>query len=108
MAVISFMIQAPGHNLGNGVKQGDTLSCSLFILAMVPLIRNIEKTHKYYSSDQQTDRLYMAKGLVNENDYHSIPLQCKINDGQKSCKYRPYIIAKIVEFLRSLLFTFYA
>ena len=31
-----------GYCIGNGVKQGDALSCTLFILAMEPLIRNIE------------------------------------------------------------------
>jgi len=30
-----------GYKINNGVKQGDALSCSLFILAMEPLIRNI-------------------------------------------------------------------
>ena len=30
-----------GYKIGNGVKQGDALSCALFILAMEPLIRNI-------------------------------------------------------------------
>jgi hypothetical protein len=30
-----------GHTIGNGVKQGDALSCSLFLLAMEPVIRNI-------------------------------------------------------------------
>ncbi len=34
-----------GYNLGNGVKQGDALSCSLFILAMEPLLRNIAKNN---------------------------------------------------------------
>ncbi len=32
-----------GYSLRNGVKQGDALSCSLFILAMEPLLRNISK-----------------------------------------------------------------
>jgi len=32
----------PGYNIKNGVKQGDSLSCILFILGMDPLIRNIE------------------------------------------------------------------
>jgi hypothetical protein len=31
-----------GFTLGNGVKQGDALSCSLFLLAMEPVLRNIE------------------------------------------------------------------
>ena len=31
-----------GYGIGNGVKQGDALSCTLFILAMEPLLRNIE------------------------------------------------------------------
>jgi hypothetical protein len=30
------------HSVRNGVKQGDALSCTLFILAIEPLIRNIE------------------------------------------------------------------
>jgi hypothetical protein len=34
-----------GYKLGNGVKQGDALSCSLFILAIEPLIRNITKNN---------------------------------------------------------------
>jgi hypothetical protein len=32
-------------HIKNGVKQGDALSCSLFILAMEPLIRNIENNN---------------------------------------------------------------
>jgi hypothetical protein len=31
-----------GYRIGNGVKQGDALSCSLFLLAIEPVIRNIE------------------------------------------------------------------
>jgi hypothetical protein len=31
------------HAVNNGVKQGDALSCTLFILAIEPLMRNIEK-----------------------------------------------------------------
>jgi hypothetical protein len=37
---------AGSHNVTNGVKQGDALSCTLFILAMEPLIKNIEKNDK--------------------------------------------------------------
>jgi hypothetical protein len=32
-----------GYSIGNGVKQGDALSCSLFLLAIEPLILNITK-----------------------------------------------------------------
>jgi hypothetical protein len=35
-----------GYKLGNGVKQGDALSCSLFLLAMEPLIRNISANQR--------------------------------------------------------------
>ena len=31
-----------GYDIGNGVKQGDALSCTLFILGMEPLLRNME------------------------------------------------------------------
>ncbi len=31
-----------GYQIKNGVKQGDSLSCILFILCMDPLIRNID------------------------------------------------------------------
>ncbi len=31
------------HFIGNGVKQGDALSCTLFLLAIEPLIRNVQK-----------------------------------------------------------------
>ena len=33
----------PGFNILKGVKQGDALSCILFIMCMEPLLRNIEK-----------------------------------------------------------------
>ncbi len=33
----------PGYNIKNGVKQGDALSCSLFLLAIEPVLRNIDK-----------------------------------------------------------------
>jgi hypothetical protein len=35
-----------GYSIKNGVKQGDSLSCILFILCIDPLIRNIEMNNK--------------------------------------------------------------
>jgi len=32
-----------GYDIKNGVKQGDALSCSLFILSIEPILRNIKK-----------------------------------------------------------------
>jgi len=49
-----------GYNLGNGVKQGDALSYSLFILAMEPLLRNIIKQHSFCSK-KQSNKLNVAK-----------------------------------------------
>jgi hypothetical protein len=34
-----------GYEIKNGVKQGDSLSCILFIMCMDPLIRNIENNN---------------------------------------------------------------
>ena len=38
-------------NIGRGVKQGDALSCALFIIAIDPLIRNIENNPQIKSLD---------------------------------------------------------
>ena len=47
----SSIVQVNGHlsnafAINRGVKQGDALSCSLFVLAVDPLIRNIEANNK--------------------------------------------------------------
>ncbi len=42
------------HNITNGVKQGDALSCTLFILVMEPLLRNIEKNDRIKSIESVT------------------------------------------------------
>ena len=47
-----------GYNIRNGVKQGDALSCTLFILAMEPLIRNI-------AANQDIETLRSPKYKVN-------------------------------------------
>ncbi len=38
-----------GYKIGNSVKQGDALSCSLFILAIEPVLRNIAATDRIQS-----------------------------------------------------------
>jgi hypothetical protein len=42
------------HCVKRGVKQGDALSCTLFILAIEPLIRNIEKNNDIKSIESKT------------------------------------------------------
>jgi hypothetical protein len=40
-----------GYSIKNGVKQGDSLSCILFIMCMDPLIRNIEANPNIFRSE---------------------------------------------------------
>jgi hypothetical protein len=42
------------HKVTNGVKQGDALSCTLFILAMEPLLKRIEKNEAIKSIESVT------------------------------------------------------
>ncbi len=42
------------HAITNGVKQGDALSCTLFVLAMEPLLRNIEQNERIKSIESVT------------------------------------------------------
>jgi hypothetical protein len=42
------------HKISNGVKQGDALSCTLFILAMEPLLKKIEKNDVIKSIESVT------------------------------------------------------
>ena len=43
----------PGYLIKRGVKQGDALSCILFILCMEPLLKNIEKNQEIQSLPSQ-------------------------------------------------------
>jgi exonuclease III len=42
------------HPINNGVKQGDALSCTLFILAIEPLIRNVQKCENIKAIESAT------------------------------------------------------
>jgi hypothetical protein len=55
-----------GYGIKNGVKQGDSLSCILFILCMDPLIRNIEQ-NSYINRIDMGDSL-LPKAIAYADD----------------------------------------
>jgi Reverse transcriptase (RNA-dependent DNA polymerase) len=57
-----------GYKQGNGVKQGDALSCSLFILAMEPLLRNIAKNSTITLIKSRTINFTWPKIIGYEDD----------------------------------------
>ena len=69
-----------GYCLGNGVKQGDAFSCSLFILAMEPLLRNIVKNNTITAIKRRTINFTWPKiigyaddvTIVTENTNNSV------------------------------------
>lgn len=67
-----------GYNIKNGVKQGDSLSCILFVLAMEPLIRNIEARAGISSIKSNRLRIELPKCLGYADD---ISVLCE-NSGQ--------------------------
>ena len=48
---------AGSYQIKNGVKQGDALSCILFILCMEPLIRNINNDEKIRSINENIPKV---------------------------------------------------
>ena len=57
-----------GYKIGNGVKQGDSLSCILFVLAMEPLIRNIEQNQNITHLESNMLRIAFPKCLGYADD----------------------------------------
>ena len=57
-----------GYKITNGVKQGDSLSCILFILAMEPLLRNIDGNNSIESLRSEKLNLTWPKSLGYADD----------------------------------------
>ena len=57
-----------GYRIRNGVKQGDALSCTLFILAMEPLIRNIEANQDIETLKSRKYKIDLPKCLGYADD----------------------------------------
>ncbi len=60
------------HSVRNGVKQGDALSCTLFILAIEPLLKNIEKNSSIKSLESKILRYKWPKVLGYADDISCI------------------------------------
>jgi hypothetical protein len=56
------------YTLGNGVKQGDALSCSLFIVAIEPVIRNINQNYAIQSVRSERLQYELPKVLAYADD----------------------------------------
>ena len=68
-----------GYKINRGVKQGDALSCILFIMCMEPLIRNLERSQDIdpiFSTNLQAD---LPKALAYADD-----VSCVIKDNPAS------------------------
>ena len=57
-----------GYRIKNGVKQGDSLSCILFVLAMEPLIRNIENHQEIKNIKSRRLKIELPKCLGYADD----------------------------------------
>ncbi len=67
------------HPIRNGVKQGDALSCTLFILAIEPLIRNINKNETVRSIESTLLQFQWPKALGYADD-----ITCIVKNEQSS------------------------
>ncbi len=67
------------HSVRNGVKQGDALSCTLFILAIEPLIRNIEGNTNITAISSATLQFQWPKVLGYADD-----ITCLVKNNQQS------------------------
>ena len=61
-----------GYLIKRGVKQGDALSCILFIMCMEPLLRNIERNNGIQSLKSDGLNLELPKALAYADDVNAI------------------------------------
>jgi hypothetical protein len=81
-ANLSSTIMINGHksekiNIRRGVKQGDALSCSLFILCIDPLIRNIKANNRIKGIDLKSRKYYMKDTYKVSGYADDIAIICK-------------------------------
>jgi hypothetical protein len=81
-ANLSSTIMVNGHksekiNIRRGVKQGDALSCSLFILCIDPLIRNIKANNRIKGIDLKSRKYYMKDTYKVSGYADDIAIICK-------------------------------
>jgi hypothetical protein len=81
------MALGKGFKLGNDVKQGDALSCSLFILAMEHVIRNISINPLISSIDSQRIGFTWPKVIAYADD---ITVISKISPGNIPTIFQEY------------------
>ena len=61
----------PGFNIKRGVKQGDSLSCIIFIMCMEPLLLNIEKNDRIKALSSTSLNSYLPKVYAYADDVNA-------------------------------------
>ena len=67
-----------GFNILRGVKQGDSLSCILFIICMEPLLRNLEKNNSIHPIESE------VLGTLPKSYAYADDVNCTIKDNNDS------------------------
>jgi len=78
------------HAVKQGVKQGDALSCTLFILAIEPLLRNIEKNNDIKAIESKIIGFKWPKVVGYADDITCIMVNNRVGKQALFCEYERF------------------